>query len=463
MTKSILVATITLLLAACGNTDSGPAFLLQAPDPQEAALRQAMADGGMGTLTQPAPESSAMVDLGRMLFFDKELSGNRNISCATCHHPAAATGDALPVSIGEGGVGLAENRVQALGHLIPRNAPHVFNLGVPEMHKMFWDGRVTREPGTGILDTPEAGLNGPSPAPQWAPYVAQLTTALAAQAMFPVTSREEMRGDGSELATAGSNQVLWERLMARLVGTDNGTTGGIPEYRQLFQAAFPSVTDFDDLTFAHAARAIAAFETHAYTKLDSPFDDYIAGDASALSDRAKRGAELFCGRAQCINCHSGPNLSDLEHYSIAAPQVGPGKDGPFEDRGRFLVTNDTADLYKFRTPPLRNVALTGPWTHAGAYMTLESVVRHHLDPTSGLLGYDATQLPALFEPTLDTDVPRNNARLASVSPELGSPIALTDAEIADLLAFLQALTSPSSLSLLHDIPDSVPSGLPVTD
>ena len=97
----------------------------------------------------PQPDPDALVELGRMLFFDKELSGNRNISCATCHHPVSGTGDALPVSIGEGGEGLAENREQESGHLIPRNAPHVFNGGVAGVHSMFWDSRVTRDPATG--------------------------------------------------------------------------------------------------------------------------------------------------------------------------------------------------------------------------------------------------------------------------------------------------------------------------
>ena len=458
LTMSLFVS----VLVGCGDTD------LAVFQPQGSSslgtVQQALADDGIQALTPAPAESAEMVELGRMLFFDKELSGNRNISCATCHHPTAGTGDALPVSIGEGGVGLAENRAQAAGHLIPRNAPAVFNLAVPGANRMFWDGRVSRDPVSGVLETPEPGLNG-TPTPTWAPYVQQLTTALAAQAMFPVTSREEMRGDGNDLATAGaiSNQALWEAIMLRLVGTEAGG-GGIAGYRTLFQAAYPSVTSFDDFTFAHAARAIAAFETSAYTKLDTPLDLYLAGDHSALSDSEKRGAVLFCGRANCAACHNGPHLSDFQNHAIAAPQVGPGKEPlPFRDRGRFLVTNSPSDLYRFRTPPLRNVALTGPWTHAGAYTSLEAVVRHHLDPTTSLLSYDVGQLPVLFQSTFDADGTRNNARLAAVSPLLGAPVSLTQAEFSDLMAFLHALTSPSSLTLIQDVPDSVPSGLPVAD
>ena len=460
--RPLLVLGLMLVLAGaaagCGDSDT-PVFLTR-DQAHDLAVRAALDEDGITALAPSATnESPEMVALGRMLFFDKELSGNRNISCATCHHPVAATGDALPVSIGEGGVGLAENRAQAAGHLIPRNAPAVFNLATPGADRMFWDGRVSIEAGTGILTTPEPGLNGVAIAAPWQPYVAQLKSALAAQAMFPVTSTEEMRGSGNDLAAASTNQEIWEAIMLRLVGTDADAGSGIAGYRTLFNAAFPGVA-FDDLTFAHAARAIAAFEAAAYTKLDSPLDQYLAGDSSALSDSERRGAELFCGKAGCASCHNGPHLSDFGFHAIAAPQVGPGKHGPGEDLGLSPETSDAGDVYKFRTPPLRNVALTGPWTHAGAYTSLEAVVRHHLDPAQGLLNYDPAQLPTLFQPTVDTT--HNTARLSALSPHL-TAVTLTDDEMGDLMAFLHAMTSPSSLTLIQDVPDSVPSGLPVAD
>ena len=440
---------LTLILAGCGESDT---IIKQLPEAQiDQELREVLDDAGVRAVPAPPPESAQLVELGRALFFDKELSGNRNISCATCHHPAAGTGDALPVSIGEGGHGLAENRSLDGGHLIPRNAPHVFNAGVAGVRSMFWDSRVRFDPIAGELQTPESGLNGPAPAlPELA---APLRSALAAQAMFPVTSHDEMRGQAgsNEIADAADNPDVWSKLMTRL--------GNIPEYRALFLAAYPGAAQFDELNFGHAARAIAAFERDAWTALDTPFDRYLGGDDSALSNPEKRGALLYFGKAQCGACHGGPLLTDFSHHALAVPQVGPGKNAVQEDLGLALQTGDPKDNYKFRTPPLRNVALTGPWMHDGCFTSLDAAVRHHLDCVSSILAYDANQLPMLFRDTVDADHVQD--RIDALPPEFRVPMALSEPEIADLMAFLHALTDPSSLNLSDDVPDRVPSGLPV--
>lgn len=434
-----------------------------APALGDAELRQAFAREGISTPSLAPVESTAMVALGEALFYDKLLSGNRNISCATCHHPTAGTGDGLPLSLGEGATGQTTARVAtAADQVVPRNAPPLFHVGASEVESMFWDSRVRRDPDTGVLTTPEPALNGPSPArPDLA---AQLTSALAAQAMFPVTSSAEMRGDPgeNELADAADNLAVWDAIMVRLVGTGNGTVGGIDAYRTLFQAAFPGV-DFDLLTFAHAARAIAAFEAVTWARFDTPLDRFLAGNDAALSAAEKRGAALFTGRARCADCHSGPLLSDFRHHSLATPQLGPGAGGEDDDRGLALETGDRRDDYEFRTPPLRNVELTGPFFHAGSFASLEDVLRHYRDPSESLLGYRAEDhLPAAFQGLVDTDAVRNQARLGSVSGIVGNGIRLSGAEIADLAAFLRALTDPAARTPVAP-PATVPSGLPVAD
>jgi len=468
MSACILASLLAFLLTACGVGAEDRLTIVGTTEPAllDAEVTSALSLAGVVAVPAPPAEAPALVALGRALFFDKVLSGDRNISCATCHHPAAGTGDALPLSLGTGGQGLASNRVQGTGSLIARNAPPVFNAGVAAMRSMFWDSRVQRDASTGALMTPVAGLNGAAPA--LAAQALPLSSALAAQAMFPVTAREEMRGQSDplqpdDLRDAADEEDTWTALMARLVGVGNGSVGGIAAYRTLFSAAYPSIVDFDQLTFGHAARAIAAFERETWTALDTPLDRYLAGDTSALSTAAKRGAKLFFGSASCSNCHDGPLLSDLEHHAICVPQVGPGKNAPGEDLGLSLQTGSSADDYKFRTPPLRNVALTAPYMHDGAFVTLEDAVRHHLDPLGSLSAYDATTLPALFQPTYDADAGRNLARADALDPLLPGVTVLSDAEFADLMAFLHALTDPSSLAVLADIPDEVPSGLPVKD
>jgi cytochrome c peroxidase len=475
----VLALGACLALSACGgaagaatNDTAGagggaPTPVVNPPTPGDPALDATLAPllarADARPLLPLVPESGALVALGRALFFDKVLSGNRNISCATCHHPAAATGDALSVSIGEGGFGTGAARQLGAGTLIPRNAPPLFSLGARGADALFWDGRVRIDPATRVLQTPEPALNGPRPAA--AALAAELTTALAAQACFPVTSDAEMRGQpgDNEIADAADNLEVWRRLMARLVGTAGGTVGGIPEYRALFAAAYPGVGSFDDLTFGHAARAIAAYEAFTFTGADTPYDRYLQGETAALTDTEKRGAILFFGRAGCARCHGGPQLSDFRFHGVAVPQVGPGKDFAFEDTGRALVTGNPADRYQFRTPPLRGVALSGPWMHDGAYTSLAEVVRHYIDPVRSLFAYDATQLAPLLRPTVDRDAGRNQARANALAVQLVGGVRLSPADVDDLVAFLGALTDPASRDLLSEVPLSVPSGLPVAD
>lgn len=442
-----------LVLTAC---DSDPADV--ASDPLGRELRSLASAYGAVALEAPQAEPAPLVELGRLLFFDKILSGNRNISCGTCHHPVAFTGDALPVSLGQGSIGTASQRQQAEGAMIPRNAPPIFNGSQPSATHMFWDSRV-REEGSALV-TPDPGLNGPdAPLPEAGP----LDSPLAAQAMFPVTSREEMRGHPgeNELADAEGNGQIWRALMTRLLGTATEPGSGFETYRRLFREAYPEVPMFA-LTFGHAARAIAAFEGEAWRAVDTPFDRFLRGDASALSEEEKRGGILFFGAARCAECHSGPLLTDQEHHAMAVPQVGPGKLEEAEDRGLALLTDDPADNYRFRTPPLRNVALTGPWMHDGAFTDLRAAVVHMVDPEASFMAYDGSELPLAFQATVDRDTGRNQARMEALDP-VATPVPLTDEEIDELVAFLHALTDPASLNLLGDIPPTVPSGLPVRD
>jgi cytochrome c peroxidase len=450
---------------AVGGAPGGPPPGGPPPPPGgdiDADLRARLAAAGVATPALRPREPDALIELGRNLFFDKVLSGNRNISCATCHHPTAGTGDDLPLPLGEGASGLGAARTGTVSQVIPRNAPPLFHVGAVGTDRLFWDGRVSRD-AVGALRTPAPALNGPTPARP--DMTAQLTTALAAQAMFPVTSPEEMRGDpgDNELADAADELAVWDAIMARLVGINDGTTGGIEAYRQLFAAAYPGLGTFDELTFAHAARAIAAYEAASFSFFDTPLDRFLAGDDGALSLEAKRGGILFSGRARCSRCHGGPLLSDMRFHAIGAPQLGPGKGGEPDDRGLALETGDPRDDYRFRTPPLRNVSETGPWMHAGSFTTLGAVIGHYRSPANGLLSYDASQLPAFYRDLVDTDPTRNQSRIAAISPILGAAgVRLNPGESADLLAFLRALTDPAATTAVA-VPASVPSGLPVGD
>lgn len=445
-------AAPALLLLTLSATGCGDDTIIVAPSLDQ-QLRAALQDAGVEPLDPgPAPEP-AKVTLGQALMFDRELSGNRDIACATCHHPAFATGDELSVSIGTGGSGLGRERVRGAGrHFIPRNAPEVFNRGAREWRTMFWDMRITGTVAAGFV----------TPAHDQLPD--GLDNILAAQAMFPVTSPDEMRGapgdrdvfgEPNELAAFAADDFrgIWAALMARLLA--------IPGYADMFSAAYPGVPA-EALGFQHAANAIAAFEIELWTLLDSPWDRYVAGSDAALSDAAKRGAVLFFGDAGCGDCHRGALLTDQEHHDVGVPQVGPGKgaESP-DDFGRGRETGQPADRFAFRTPPLRNVSITGPWMHDGAFATLEGTVRHQLDPEASLRTYDVAQLAPELQSTFQGDEDTIAAILANLDPLVATPRPLSDGQIEDLLSFLEALTDPAAASLGAEVPASVPSGLPV--
>lgn len=429
---------------------------------------------GESTLPPPAQEaefqhpSKEKVELGRALFFDKELSGNRNISCATCHSPLLATGDGLSTNIGTGGRGLGVLRDAGdlpLDSIEPRsrgarNMTPLFNLGHEHFDKLFWDGRIQADP-----DIPQGFA---TPAGEDLPF--GFDSTLAALSVFAETDRQEMLGEPgtNELADASLDHPqlgVWQGLVERL--------GAIPEYVDLFTAAYPEVGgDPANITIVQVGNAIGAFQAVAFRSDNSPFDRFLRGERDAMSASARRGAQLFYGRAGCGGCHSGVFQTDMDFHAIGMPQVGPGfGDGQegYEDFGREGFTGNPADRYRFRTPSLRNVALTGPWGHDGAFNDLEAVVRHHLQPRESLENYDPTQIVMPPRPDLDAqdlqavNDPGVTAAIAEAI-EIEPPWPpLTEREIDDVLAFLHALTDPSATDLDDTAPKRVPSGLPLAE
>lgn len=399
--------------------------------------------------------SDAQIKLGQLLFYDPLLSGNKNTSCATCHHPKFGTSDGVSLALGEGGIGLGPDRRidpdNAPEQRIGRNAPALFNLGASEFTALFHDGRLqvdaTRPSGirTPLDDEMVQGFSG----------------ILSAQAMFPVLSGDEMAGHYSENDVA---QAVRQGFLAHQGGAWDiiaGRVADVPEYRVMFDA----VIGPRDIRFTDISNVIADFIAHEWRADNSAFDRYLAGEP--LEATAEVGRELFYGKAGCSACHAGRFQTDHGFHAIAMPQIGPGKAARFEshhrDVGRMRVTGLTADAYRFRTPSLRNITETGPYGHDGAYATLEAVVRHHLDPVAGLMSYDRTQviLPELAgaQDWAILDSPEEIALIAAKN-EL-APVGLRDAEVTAILGFLAALRDEVSLYGRLGIPDSVPSGLPV--
>ena len=409
-----------------------------------AIVRQLASARGIGPLLPPSPVRPALVALGQALTFDRILSGNRDISCATCHLPSFGTGDSRSLSVGQGASGLGRDRLHPSGVFIPRNAPPLFNLGA--MKHLFWDGRVERDAEGGVV-TP-AGR-------QVTPAMKRVFEfgSISALGMFPVTNRAEMRADaGNELSDIPDADLrkIWRALMKRL--------GAIPEYREMFEAAYPGQR-FEEMNFAHASNAIAGFLVDRMSFTNTPWDRFLAGQNDAMTPAQLEGARTFL-TLRCSICHSGATFSDDAFHNVAVAQIGPGQgngDSRRDDFGRMNVTGKSEDRYRFRTTPLRNVELTAPYGHDGAILGLRDFVEHYSESDRKLLEFDPSPLEAALRGTL---LP-NAAAILAQRDTLLNGVVLTSDLVDQLMAYMSALTDPAAHDLRRVTPDRVPSRLPV--
>ena len=354
--------------------------------------------------------------LGRLLFWDPILSGNKDTACATCHHPDFSYADGRDLSKGTGSVGLGPKRVDISKGQIPvvkRNSPTILNVAFNGVDDDDDDDGDDRRGRRRFGATPQ--LVNQARAPMfWDSRVRSLET----QALEPIKALEELRGQAYPEAEAV------ETVVARL--------RKIPEYVALFHEAFGPNTTVDG---PRVGAAIAAFERW-LVAMDSPFDRFRAGDFDALTAQQRRGLATF-DEVGCDRCHEGPMFSDFDHHAegiaehplLSQPDIGAGR-------------------FRFRTPSLRNVALTAPYMHNGMLATLQDVLRF----------YDTGRSQ---NPNVSNERGRNRGRngdtRARLSGEFRRVDNMSESEMADIIAFLNALTDTN---FDRTIPSRVPSGLP---
>jgi cytochrome c peroxidase len=335
------------------------------------------------------PTTPAKVELGRLLFWDPLLSGPQDVACATCHHPQNAYAEDRDLSLGVTGIGLGRFRRQAPGSSIPivkRNSPTVLNVafnGIDESGRYdpatapaFWDNRIR---------------------------------SLESQALEPLKSLEEMRG----------NTYPEDEAVARVVEKLQANA----EYQSLFAGAFGSE---QPVNAENLGRAIAAFMRSLLAN-NSPFDRYMRGDRSAMTEKQVRGMQRF-EEIGCIRCHNGPMFSDYKLHVMGVP-----------DNPNLPASDEGADnTYAFRTPTLRNIIFTAPFMHSGMARSLSAAIGFYEDSSAGR--------------------PRNPKVSAEKLDPLVKELVDFDADDVDLLQFLRALSDDS---FDRTIPERVPSGLPV--
>jgi len=376
----MLAAAALLVVVACQKQTENPTA-----NSADLATLQAL------PLAAPAPAnnpgSPAKIALGRALFWDPVLSGGKDVSCASCHHPATGYADALDLSVGTNGIGLGAARHFRAPNDIPfvtRNSPTILNAAFnglnadgsldPTTAAMFWDSR---------------------------------SQSLEAQSLIPIATLEEMRGHQCTEATALDSAVARLRR--------------IPAYGTLFGAAFAEATP---ITATNIGKALACFE-RTLLATDAPFDQYMRGNKAALSTLEVQGLNAFV-TSGCAKCHSGPMLSDYKTHVLG---VADNAKNAASDSG----VNGT---YAFRTPSLRNVALTAPYMHSGTIANLQGVLNFY-DPGRGA-------------------PPSANPHVPTSQRDPLFPGRVTDPQA--IIAFLSTLTAAS---YDRTVPTTVPSGLAV--
>ena len=473
-----ILLPMILTIGAAGCSDGSDKLIEQANlDDVLRVLIQAHQLTGDPAAGRDLPDvSDPLAQLGMQLFFTKSLGGQMDSACVTCHHPLLGGGDDLSLPIGVDAVVpdlLGPGRLHSSsgfaydgGPTVPRNAPTTFNIGLWDQ-VMFHDGRVESLGKT-------AGMNGDdgegirTPDTEFGVADENALNLAQSQARFPVTSPEEMRALFKE---AEDNEAVRDALAGRLVDQEIPNT-----WLREFQQAFDSNASADELiTYMNISLAIGEYE-RSQVFVESPWRSYVQGNDNAIGDAAKRGAILFYtsreeGGAQCVACHSGDFFTDENFHVLSMPQIGRGKgDGEFgdDDFGRWRETGVEADRYAFRTPSLLNATATGPWTHAGAYLSLAAVVRHHADPERAIDSYDFSLLE--LDPGMQGEHAQENTRSAlsqlqslrnAGESKLPPPYVQSDDDVADLIAFMDSLTDPCVEDrdcLGQWIPDSSDSG-----
>ncbi len=464
-----VVGIFLLLLNGCGGSNRS-AEVIESIDTQLRTKIDGFGLTGDPSRNRTVPSiNDAKAQLGMKLFYTKALSLDFDAACVSCHHPLLGGGDNLSFPIGAEALEpdlLGPGRMHKDtgksyfdgGPTVPRNAPTTFNAALFDVG-MFWDNRVESKRG-------DIGANGGDAdnilMPGQSDYEridSVVNTLPATQALFPITSPEEMRSFGhAELRNKDAVRLY---LAERLSGAD-GNHDLNQTQREAWLRAFQEGLNAPDanastlITIENIADAIGEYE-RSQLFIETPWKAYIEGDNNAISEAAKKGALLFYsgydeGGANCVQCHSGDFFTDEALYVMAVPQIGRGKnhDGSTEDYGRANITRQDADKYKFRTASLLNISHTGPWGHSGAFTSLQSIVKHMLNPDESVHNYNPYgELTQRGIEVQCHDVQTNTAhaleqlqinRQKGISPH--QSVSFNDEQVNQIVAFLETLTDP---------------------
>lgn len=376
---------------------------------RESVLRQAALDAGLVLAEEThVPVPPDLVAAGRLLFQTKKLSLEHETACASCHLDRFGSADGLPNAIGTEGRGEGVARLMGGGDIIPRNALPFWGRGGKGFNVFFWDGRIDARDGAMISQ-----FAGEEPSDDPLVVAVHLPPVELGEMLLNSAGSETLQSE-----TVDSANQVYDQLAQRLrddpqIGSALAKAHGVE----------PSEVRFIDI-----AEALAGFIRHNFRLKSTRFHDYVFGDGD-LSEEEIEGGLIFYGKGRCATCHNGAYFSDFQFHTIPFPQAGFGKNGFGVDYGRYNVTLDVEDLYRFRTPPLFNVTKTAPYSHSGSLYGLSEAIRAHVDPLarSENVPADARQRADFYQVL----------KQWSHTPVAG--VALNERDIEQLVAFLGSL------------------------
>ena len=407
-----MIFCITISLTGCGDDDSLPIDIGTEVDiftQREWAVIQRLSP--LPATPPPSPTNRAADNadaarLGQMLFFDERLSKDGTVACATCHSPFHGFADVEATSLGAGRG--------------TRNAPTLLNVVYNKWQ--FWDGR---------------------------------SDSLWSQALIALEGENEQAG--TRLQYAHFIKRLYQDDYEKVFGPLPNLTdiNRFPPNGKPGDAQFDNMSEFDKIAvntvFANIGKAIETYERLLISR-NAPFDQYVEGDVNAIGIEAKRGLKIFIGKGVCILCHDNSNFTDNDFHNLGVPQgrlledtgrydgIKQLLDNPFNGGGiysddpevpqRILDFLEPTQQHQgqFKTPTLRNVALTAPYFHTGDFPTLASIIAFN----------NAGGVPSGF---------------VGVREGTLEPLNLSEQEANDLVEFLLTLTGELPLEHLLTKPN----------
>jgi cytochrome c peroxidase len=389
----------------------------------------------------PPSKNKLLVDLGADLFFSPDLSIDGKVACSSCHSIDKGGADGTALTAGLGGKkakSVGEQRIaearetygdELLHGLIPRNSPTVFNAALYRKN-LFWDGRAEYT----VLDSGERIIKAGFDLAAISPTAYENRTLLQTQARMPLTSLFEMKGSlFSEM-----NNVEIEQEIVRFLRTS-------PVWCGKFNRAYQREDCEKSITLNHLTNAIAEYES-TLVFVDSPFQKYIEGNRSALSEEAKKGALLFLKTAEdgglgCVNCHYGKIFSSENFFNIGVYSSGVGANQDGYDFGRRNVDRNVGK-FRFKNPSLLNISETAPYFHNGMAATLEEAIRYHVQDGNADKIRNTIRVPKINHDSVNAIIESEFRQSANADTRFLLPKAISEQQLASVIAFLQSLTDP---------------------